>query len=81
MIGMWNEKAWGFRADGGENDHPRVMLRPNASQANGTSRLQVQKGFTTTRMTMIAVATPGISFISRSALPLAGRLPAASLRP
>ena len=66
-----------LRADGGVNDRSRVMLRPEPSQSLLGPRVR-QKGLTTTSTTMIATATPGTSFMSRSAVPLLGRAPRAS---
>src|SRR5665213_4087882 len=46
-----------------------------------TSTRAGQNGFTITRTTISTTATPGISFMSRSARPPTGRSPRASLRP
>ena len=40
----------------------------------------IQNGFTTTRITISATATPGTSLSRRSRLPLSGRSPLASFR-
>jgi len=58
------------------NDLEAVMLRPNSSQASA-----FQNGRTITSTTIRTTAMPGSSFISRSALPLTGRAPAASFLP
>lgn len=73
---IWEMEADGVPARTAElTTETGVMLRPNVSQA------RPQKGFTTTRMTMITTATPGTSFMILSALPLTGRIPRSSFLP
>src|SRR6185436_11172955 len=80
---MWN---WclNTRADGRLTTGVAVMLRLWECQANecpSHGGKGQENGLTMTSTTISTTAMPGISFISRSALPLTGRVPAASFLP
>lgn len=74
-----------FRSDGGAvlqadlSATARQVKRPTVERA--VPFRPIQKGRTITRMTMIAVAIPGISFMRRSALSDGARWPAAIFLP
>lgn len=63
-----------------DSDVPASLVGTPACAGVTTCRGR-QKGRTITSTTISTTAIPGSSFISRSALPLTGRAPAASLRP
>jgi hypothetical protein len=81
--GIRRAKRWRTRLlDCPRGNGGRTTVQRLGAGKNQVNRLRAaQNGFTITRMTMIAVATPGISFMMRSALPLTGRSPRASFLP
>jgi hypothetical protein len=91
----WERRSIGDTAWHGRlAESRRLGARPSQVKRRGTrdrsgiedrdrlfSRTCDQNGFTITRITITAVAMPGTSFISRSALSLAGRKPRANFLP
>lgn len=76
------KRAGNLRKLAGAARESRYVRRRLVSISRGRSlRRAVQNGRTITRTTMIAAATPGISFIIRTALFDKGRSPLASLLP